>query len=201
MLREQFLKLRDGMFHLQAVFVIDDDGEGKLTEVLALHTERGEGSAQLGDRGFLGVIDQLVFRIGVLLVLKVRDKAGLRVVVMATAGGNLFAGFRVVHRMPFGHDMEIGRDVEQPLQQQGRVSLGISFSVRTRTKLSSTRRNPRCASNSESQTCQSRWREPRSGASSILEGRKFTRRRMNRKVFSAPDSSIFVRSLSCPLKL
>ena len=34
-----------------------------------------------------------------------------------------------------------------------------------------------------------------------IKGQKFTKRRTSRKVFSAPSSSISVRSLSCPLKL
>ena len=37
---------------------------------------------------------------------------------MAATAGDLFPRFRVIDGMPFGDDMEVGRDVEQALQEQ-----------------------------------------------------------------------------------
>jgi len=53
--------------------------------------------------------------------------------MMPAAIVDLFARLAVVDRMPFGDDMEVGRDVEQAMRINGRVSPGNSFSVRTRT--------------------------------------------------------------------
>ena len=59
MLREQLLKLGDGVLHLHAVLVVDHDGQRELAEVLALHAHRGQRAAQLRDGGGFGVIDQI----------------------------------------------------------------------------------------------------------------------------------------------
>ena len=92
MLGEQLLELRDGVFHLHAVLVVDHDGQRELAEVLALHAERRQRIAQFGDGGFLRVIDQLITWSGVLAVLEIRDEAGLGVVVMTAAIVDLLAG-------------------------------------------------------------------------------------------------------------
>ena len=63
---EQFLKLGNGVLHLHAVFVVDHDRERELAERFALHAERRQRIAQLGNGGFLRVIHQLVARPGVL---------------------------------------------------------------------------------------------------------------------------------------
>jgi Tn3 transposase DDE domain len=60
------------------------DRQRELVEVFTLHAERDQGATKLGDRGLFGIVDQLVFRPGVLLVLKVGYEAGLRVVIVAT---------------------------------------------------------------------------------------------------------------------
>ena len=73
---EELLKLGYRVLDLQTVFVVDHDGERVLAEVLAFHTKRGQGGAQFGNSSLLGVVDQLVFWAGVLLVLKIRDKTG-----------------------------------------------------------------------------------------------------------------------------
>ena len=52
---------------------------------------------------------------------------------MTAAGGDFFAGLRIVYRMPLGNDVEVGRNIEQACNSRGRVSLGSSFNVRTRT--------------------------------------------------------------------
>ena len=71
MLGEEFLELRDGVFHLRAVLVVDHDGERKLAEGLTLHSQRSERASQFRDGGGFGVIDQVVLVAGVLPVLKV----------------------------------------------------------------------------------------------------------------------------------
>lgn len=100
------------MFQPVAIFVVDDDSECELTEVLALHAQRRERIAELRNGGCFGVIDEVVLVAFVIPVLKVGDKAGLRVVVMSAARGDLFAGLLVGDGMPFGDDMKVGRDVE-----------------------------------------------------------------------------------------
>ena len=77
-----------------------------------------ERVAQLRDGGGFRVIDQIVLVAGVLPVLKVRDEAGLRVVVMSAARGDLLARLCVVDWMPFGDDMEVGGDIEQAIEDQ-----------------------------------------------------------------------------------
>ncbi len=132
MLREQLLELGDGVLHLRAVLVVDHNGQRELAEVLALHAHRGQRVAQLRDGGGFRVIDQIVLWAGVLPVLQIGDEAGLGVVMMTAALRDFLAGLRVIYRMPFGDDVEVGRDIEQALKSNGRVSLGSSFSVRTR---------------------------------------------------------------------
>ena len=127
MLGEQLLELRDGMFHLHAVLVVDHDRQRELTEVLALHAHRGQRAAKLRDGGLLGVIDQFILWAGVLPVLKIRDEAGLRVMVMAAATGDFLPRLRVIDWMPFGDDMEVRRDVEQAIEEQGPRLAGQFF--------------------------------------------------------------------------
>ncbi len=38
---------------------------------------------------------------------------------MTAARGDFFAGLRIVYGMPFGDDMEVRRNVEQAIQDQG----------------------------------------------------------------------------------
>jgi hypothetical protein len=106
------------VFDLGAVLVINHNRERQLAKALALHAHRRKSAAQLGDRSLFRVIDQLVFRAGVLLILKVGDETGLGVVVVPSARRNLFAGLGVVYRMPLGDDVEVCRDVEQAIEDQ-----------------------------------------------------------------------------------
>ena len=66
-------------------------------------------------------------RTGVLLLLQIRQKAGFRVVVMTAALVDFLARPRVVDRMPFGDDVEVGWNIEQAMQQQGTRLAGQFF--------------------------------------------------------------------------
>ena len=84
-LGEELLGLGDSVLNLYSALVIDHDRESELTEALALHAHCGERVPQFRDGGGFRIIDQIVLVRGVRPVLKIRDEAGLRIVVMAAA--------------------------------------------------------------------------------------------------------------------
>ena len=118
MLGEELLELGYGVFDLPAVFVIDYDRQGELAEVLALHAEGSQGAPKLGDRGLFRVIDQVVLITGVLPVLEVRDEARFRIMMMASAAGDLFPCLCVFDWIPLGDDMKVGWNIEQAIEDQ-----------------------------------------------------------------------------------
>ncbi len=115
MLREELLKLRDGVLHLRAVLVVDHDGQRELAEVLALHAQRSECAAQFRNSGLLGIVHQLIARAGVLPVLEIGDKTGLGVMVMPAARSDFFASFRVIDWVPLRDDVEVGLHIEEAM--------------------------------------------------------------------------------------
>ena len=114
---EDFVELGARPVHLGQVQVVDDDGERKLAEVVAVEFDLLDALAEFPNLGFFRIVEQHILRRRVVQVDLAEERA-LGVVKVAALGLDDPAGLAGIFFLPFGHDVIVGLDFEQALEDQ-----------------------------------------------------------------------------------